>query len=237
MKFKSPVFSEASGSIAGIVYSHNKGGLYIRARSVPTNPNTARQQAVRAAMGGVLAYWTSTLTDAQRQAWDTYAQKVPVLDRLGELRPLSGQQHFLRSNIQRVVAGISIIAAAPTVFDTGEPLSAQLPATGFSINAGVYDEVLNFAAPASEAGHCLLFLSKPVPSSRSFFKGPYQYAGLSIFAASDTTVTFAIDTTGASWFADYVPADGNRVHTRYVNAFVDGRYSQPMAVFQTANVA
>jgi len=43
MKFKSPILSQASGSIAGITFSHNRGGMYVRARAVPTNPGSPQQ--------------------------------------------------------------------------------------------------------------------------------------------------------------------------------------------------
>lgn len=236
MKFKSPVYSEASGSIAGIVYSHNKGGLYTRARSVPTNPNSPRQQAVRTAMGNVLSRWTDDLSAAQRTAWETYAANTPVLDRLGELRTLSGQQQFLRSNIMREVAGISIVDDAPTVYDTGTP-PAFAGSEQFTINASVFDSTVRFGGGASEDGHCLCFIGASQPASRSFFKGPYQWAAIVTFAQGAGSVDFATDTTSADWHADHVPADGERVPVRLVAAYVDGRYSQAYQEIKVAAVA
>ena len=68
MIFKSPIFAQASGSIAGTVFSRNAGGMYVRSRANPTNPNTDAQQAVRDAMRQLVVAWTSELDDGQRDA-------------------------------------------------------------------------------------------------------------------------------------------------------------------------
>lgn len=122
MKFTSPVYSAASGSIAGITYSRNKGGMYTRARAVPTNPNSPRQQAVRANLAACANYWTNVLTSAERQAWADYAQNVPVLDKLGASITLTGQQMFNRTNTVCLSAGIAMITAAPAILDKGTPI-------------------------------------------------------------------------------------------------------------------
>lgn len=236
VKFKSAVYTQASGSIGGITYSHNKGGMYTRSRATPTNPNTSRQQAIRSAMGGVLSYWTNVLTQTQRNAWDTYAANTPVLDKLGELRNLSGQQMFLRSNLQRVVAGISIIADGPTMYDTGETV-AFAGSDQFEIVSSVFDSTYNLSGKASGDGHALLFIGDSQPASRVFFKGPYQYAGYTTFAADATSITYAIDTTGANWHAGHVPADAELVPVRIVLAYVDGRYGQAVADILPAAVS
>ena len=45
-----PEGQQRSGSIGGATWSHNSSGAYIRARSIPVNPNTDRQNAVRVAV-------------------------------------------------------------------------------------------------------------------------------------------------------------------------------------------
>lgn len=41
------VWGEASGKLGAMVFSHNKGGAYVRRHVTPTNPRTAKQMAVR----------------------------------------------------------------------------------------------------------------------------------------------------------------------------------------------
>ena len=47
MLFRGTHLTDASGSLSGVTYSHNRGGAYTRNRSIPVNPNTVQQQAVR----------------------------------------------------------------------------------------------------------------------------------------------------------------------------------------------
>ena len=83
MKFKGTLIGEASGSIASLTFSHNRGGQYVRQRTIPTNPNTVFQQAIRSLVSELTSRWQNTLTEAQRAAWDQYAVQVPLLDPLG----------------------------------------------------------------------------------------------------------------------------------------------------------
>lgn len=89
-----PVVNEASGKIAGVVFSRNRGGPYAKGHSIPTQPNSPRQIAARGAFSFAARRWTETITNPQRQTWEDYASATPVIDRLGEERFLTGQQWF-----------------------------------------------------------------------------------------------------------------------------------------------
>lgn len=120
MKFTSQVYSAASGSIGGITYSRNRGGMYTRARAVPTNPNSVRQVAARAGFSAAVRLWTEDLTGAQRDGWRTYADATPFTDSLGSPLVLTGQQAFVRSISALIGAGIEPSnLSAPTIFNTG----------------------------------------------------------------------------------------------------------------------
>ena len=107
--------SEASGSIAGTVFSHNKGGPYVRNRRTPTNPNTARQQTVRVIFAGLAADWSNILTPAQRGTWDTYAEANTILNALGQAVKQTGLAWFLQCNARLIDAGLTRVVEAPTV--------------------------------------------------------------------------------------------------------------------------
>lgn len=106
----------ASGSLGGKVFSRNQYGNYIRSRAVPTNPNTSRQQGARSRFQQMAAHWGSTLTDAERTAWNLYGSSVDMLDRLGQTINLSGFSHFIRSNTALLQVGLSVVEAGPTTF-------------------------------------------------------------------------------------------------------------------------
>lgn len=176
MLFTSPVYSQASGSIAGITYSHNRGGMYTRARVTPTDPSSQRQQAVRAAMGVLAPYWGETLTQDQRDAWDLYGANVAWQNPLGETIFLTGQQHFLRCNIPHVQLGAPPEPDAPIIFDLGTftaPTIHEAKAVNtISIAFTDTDDWAN-----TVGAYLAIYCGKAVGPGRTFYRGPWRLAG------------------------------------------------------------
>jgi hypothetical protein len=176
VKIKSALITAASGSVGGLTASHNRGGLYFRSRSIPTNPNSPFQMAVRAHMGTLAEIWNGDLTQAQRDGWEVYGLGVPVIDVLGETRYLSGISHFCRSNVPRLQAGASRIDDAPSIYnlgDIGSP-SGVISEAAQEI-AVTFDNTKAWAI--ADGGHLLVFCSRPQSPSINYFKGPYRFAG------------------------------------------------------------
>lgn len=177
MKFLSQIMTSSSGSVNGLTASHNKGGSYFRARVVPVDPQTARQVAVRNALTQLVAAWTNTLTLTQRNAWNLYALNVPVIDVLGQTISLSGQQHFIRSNVPRIqTLGTGIAGAVldgPTIFNTGEvdTLASFAMAAPFT-STYTFDATLPWVS--EDNAFLLSWYGRPINASVSFFKGPYR---------------------------------------------------------------
>jgi hypothetical protein len=172
--FKSPIFAQASGSIAGTVFSRNAGGMYVRARANPTNPNTGAQQAVRDAMRILTDRWTNVLSSGERDSWILYAFNTPTLNKLGEPTHKTGQQMYLRSNIPRLQAGLSIADVGPVIFDLG----SFTPPTSIIGDTSAQDVITTFTVAdewANEDGSAMLiYQSRPQNATRTFGKGPYQ---------------------------------------------------------------
>ena len=92
MKIKSAIITQASGSVGGFTAAHNQGGLYLRARSIPVNPQTPAQNLVRSFFGGLATRWRQTLTEQQREFWTIYGTTVEYTNPLGDLIRLSGHR-------------------------------------------------------------------------------------------------------------------------------------------------
>lgn len=170
-----PEGQQRSGKQGGIVFSHNKGGPYIRNRAIPTNPNTARQVAVRNAMRSITIAWTTILTQAQRDAWDVYAANVSWLNRLGQTIKLTGLSHFVRSNTPRVAHGIAREDAAPVIFD--------IAAAEGALSAQASEATQDLTIDGDPAGPWIgevdawqfFYMGLPQNASVKFFKGPYRF--------------------------------------------------------------
>lgn len=176
MKFKSLVYSSASGSAGGLTYSHNRGGMYTRARAVPVNSHTQQQQAVRNVVTLLTATWSNTLTQAQRDGWETYALNTPMTDTLGDPRNVGGLAMFVRSNTPRLQAGKTTIITAP-------------PTSGFAVLSTIsaladvsnQDLAITFVTADTWAnalnGHLFVYQSRAQNQGINFFNGPYRFLG------------------------------------------------------------
>lgn len=109
-----PTVAALSGSIGGTVFSHNRGGAYIRNRSIPITSGSVEAQNARARLATASTAWQG-LTDAQRLAWVGWALQNPVTNALGFPRHLTGHQAYVSLNVRLAVDGISPITAPPIV--------------------------------------------------------------------------------------------------------------------------
>jgi hypothetical protein len=222
-----------SGSIGAKTASHNKSGAYFRTRSIPTNPNSIRQQDVRGYFGSLVQAWLNTLSAAQRTGWNTYAENVPMLDKLGQTIYLTGQNHFVRSNVPRLLIGEAVIVAAPEVYNTGEPptgihtTNGSVPNTiGIDAGGSAMLTTIEIDGEANVDGDLLLFISNPLNATINYFKGPYQLIDSLAVTATDTSEAWA--TAFASLLnANGAPAADTYRGLRARIAYDDGRLSQP----------
>lgn len=79
VRLKGPMFSNAaSGSFAKVLnFSVNKGVAYARKKPSPKNPNTAPQEASRAALTFLSQQWSS-LFPSERDSWGAFPSKPHV---------------------------------------------------------------------------------------------------------------------------------------------------------------
>ena len=222
MLFKSLVFSQASGSTGGLVYSRNQGGMYVRARAKPTNPNSEAQGAVRDAMRDAVYAWSNTLTDTQREGWNTYAFNTPTWNRLGEATTKTGQQMFIRGAIPRIQAGIGVPTIASSSFDLGDispPTAIEATDPGDSITFE-FDSLDDWVTSPGSA--LLVYQSRPQNATRTYGKGPYQLATM-IEGASVTPPE-----SPATFSSLFPLTTGQRVFLKFNVSMFDGRFTTPI---------
>lgn len=236
MKLTPTLGGSYSGSLGGMTASHNAGGPYLRRRAIPTNPNTLRQQTIRAAMGAAVQGWSMALTEPQRQAWRDYAANTPVTDRLGQTITLSGVNMFARSNVPwmqwnaALGNALTLLTSAPTIFNTGEPpTSVSSPWSGdFTTPPGTVTLQGTISGGASDDGDVLLFIAPPQTPGTRYYKGPYQLAATISIAETDTA--FGLSSFDlANWLSSTVPVAGwdtLAIPLRLRILYDDGRLSE-----------
>ncbi len=228
MIFTSTIIESGSGSLGGMTFSRNRGGPYIRGRSIPTNPNTPQQQAVRSAAAQLASLWRNTLTETQRASWDLYAENVLLPNPLGQSRNVGGLGMYIRSNVPRIasgVAGLVRVDAAPIIFNLGDvgPLTI-VSATGAT-------DIVSFAFTDTDewvdedASALLIYTSRAANPSVNYFKGPYRFAG----AVEGDAIT--PPTTPAAITGAFNIDVGNRTFVFARVSRADGRLSTPFRGF------
>jgi len=160
--------------------------MYMRARSIPVNPQTARQIILRNAVAMFSQQWFSVLTQVQRDAWDVYGASVSLINRLGDSFFASGQNHYIRANVSRLQAnnqlalspGLAEVSDAPTVFmlPTIGSVPVSFSSAGTGTAAVVFDDTQAWVNDADNA--LLIYEGRPRSASRKFFKGPYRLLGV-----------------------------------------------------------
>lgn len=175
------VASDVRGSIGGYTYSRNRTGAYIRNRTVPVNPGSAFQSAVRALVAQLSNAWVTVLTVAQRAAWDAYADAVHLPNSLGEERNVGGLGMYIRGNVARLQAnetGLLRIDDGPLDLTVGEftpPQISQLSEAAQTFGV-LFDDTDLWVDESGSA--MLVYASRPQNASVNYFKGPYRYAGV-----------------------------------------------------------
>lgn len=169
-----PTVGQISGSVGAITFSRNKGGAYIRTRSVPTNPGTQWQTQLRGYLAQLTAMWP-TLTTAQRDGWEAYDENVLLPNPLGDQRKIGALAHYVRSNVSRLQASLARVDTAPVIFTLGDftqPEIASITApTALSLTFTVGDDWVD-----EDDSAMLIYGAKGYNQTINYFKGPYRYA-------------------------------------------------------------
>lgn len=223
MLFRETVIAGASGSLGGITASHNRFGAYLRARVVPTNPNTGPQAEIRTLFGQLANLWANTLTAAQRDAWNVYAANVPVLNRIGASVYLTGANHYIRSNVPRLQNGLTRADGAPPYFNLGE--FTAVTAVGAATTDTVAIDIDNTDDWANEDDAAMIVqASRPVQNTINFWRGPYRLLGK---VDGDSTTP---PTTPASFTSPHDLTATQLVYCRIRVTRADARLSAPQYV-------
>lgn len=209
----------ASGKMGAMVASHNKGGQYLRARTVPTNPQTSLQNAVRVAFSSIASMW-QTLTDAGRSAWSAWGTTVGTVNRLGDSVPISGIAAFQRANLLRVQAGYALVLTAPAF-----PLG--------SIPAG--DIVMDFAYGTTTGSITLSGTGLPIDTTTTSFYAalispPFSLGRSSAPGNTRLAMTIPGNTTGGTFIFTLpwsVSGSGNQMEATLNFSAVTGQSAGP----------
>lgn len=142
--------SEMRGKEAGIIYSRNAYGSYVKQKVSPVNPQTSFQQDQRQMMGNLAQAW-ATLDAGEKAAWDNLGAQTTRINRFGDTTNYTGFAMFMKCNRNIVLTGNVAIDAAP--------VPGTLPTVTISA----------FACDVSDTKVELTYTVTPIPASMFYF--------------------------------------------------------------------
>lgn len=212
--YKGSLTSQISGSVEGTTFTRGRSGTVMRARTIPTDPRTTRQQVTRANMASGATAWAA-LTAVQRAAWNLYGLSTPVLNRLGDPIRLSGIAQYLRQYTVAKLIGDTPVSDGPTTFNLGPApqFDPDSPPT-VSVASGIVIPIINVATWLPTGATAVVKMGRPQGAGRSYFSGPWRYAFNTPGTATPPTtlsgaVPFAVTANQRVWLeVSVLQADG-----------------------------
>lgn len=169
---------QISGSIGGTTFAKNRFGKYMRAKTKPINPRSARQCGARIAIMFLAEQWREDpMDDDKRDAWETYANSVNWQNKLGESVKLTGFNMFIRANAALLRLGGAIVTDGPTDLGLppGDPDFDVIPVAATNAFHVIFGEDLDWCD--EDAGYLTIEVGEPQNPTRNFFGGPWRWSG------------------------------------------------------------
>lgn len=135
-----------SGRVGGEVFSHNRGGMYIRTAAIPVQPSTQWKLDANNYLALASQAWRN-LTDVQRAGWKQFASENKITNRLGETKELPANAAYCTINTRLLRAGNNQIDDPP-IGGPPDPLATIT----LSTDIGAGDFQLAYTATPLAAG-------------------------------------------------------------------------------------
>lgn len=177
--------TDARGKLAGMIFSANRGGAYVRRKASPTGTATPAQALVRNNFAKNSKIWSGILTASQRQAWTFFAQANPRVNVFGNSITLSGMAMMQSLNQILLQIGVAPIENAPT--DMSVPTLAA--AIGGDIEStGPVVEVTTAAQTVVAGAKYYVFATGNLSAGATPQKNQYRFVGAYAGVAAATMI-------------------------------------------------
>jgi hypothetical protein len=154
----------SSGSVNWRTASRNRNGQYIRNRSIPVQPRSTAQLAIRGMLVLAAQSWKS-LSTADQMAWSTFGSLHPRTDALGQSNAPTGEQAFVGVCVTSQLLGDGLITGAPPP----EPVMSAFVEGTLHSDASTFT-ITDYVCPTG--GRVMVWASKPSSPGRHFFGQP-----------------------------------------------------------------
>ena len=207
---------DGRGKLGGHVLTKSRNGASVRTKVTPTNPQTSYQQANRAIFGQLSSNWTS-LTEAERKAWNGAVKEFEKTNIFGDLKAPAGRDLYISLNRNILQGGGTEIVVPPT--KEGIKPNAI---TSLDFDDVAEDITITMQNPIEDNEVVMVYFTAPMSPGRYNFSGAYRF--FQAEARDEITISFA----------DYEARFGTLIEGKALGLkvvvcnFVTGEVSPPM---------
>lgn len=159
----SALVESITGSIQGTTFQRNAYGFTVKGKPNMVNPNTSRQNGRKRTFSAATQAWRD-LSDANRSAWEAYANAFPIPSRKNPDAYLSGLAAFTRWTAVQYQINSSPLANPSGAQGTAVVDQIELILSGGALFAGIPTIVTN------GPWNMFLYLSRPLSPTQGFIK-------------------------------------------------------------------
>jgi len=200
----SSLISDVTGSIAGTTFQRSPYGIVAHTKRFTPDYRTSAQSDIRSKLYQLQVAWRQ-LTDAQRQAWQSYVDYQQLKTSGVNSVTMYAQSAFIQTNFYRLLLHLSIISNP-----TFTPYSLPQPTLSF-ITLDPSDLRVSFSFSASISDYYpILFLSFVQRSTRSTPSSQLRF----IFPTAISNNTWQLGSSYISAFGR-VPSDDENIFCEY----------------------
>jgi len=200
---QSPLAPHISGKIGGFSFSTSLSGKTIKVSGKPRNKDSYESDLTKSNMQFLQNSWRN-MTNAQREAWNTFANFRPVEQKNNPGRFINGQQYFIKYNFAYYYQFGSIVTTP--VFSVDAPFNAEL-----SINRGLIEtSVVSDVNIDETTDFCIFKISGVMPPSRKRPTGGVKQIKLIFGNTTSYTITGTLFTLFGT-----TPQVGDTVYIEY----------------------
>jgi hypothetical protein len=230
MKLSAIGITALSGASDGSVFSHNRGGKYVRNWAKPTNPQTSAQTLMRSIFGSVSQAW-GQLTDDEVKAWQAAAANFTKTNAIGDDHAMTGFTYFQQVNFNNIHSGLAVdsLTLPPAVLPTpGVLLISEFTvdlASGGS--ASILELNLDSSVPASTYVASFGFAVVPAGKNRGYGTVKNQFYNLRVRKAIPSGTAINLDDTDLAPVIGAV-SESDKVYFQLHIHGIDGSKGNPI---------
>lgn len=150
------IVTQISGKVGGQTFGIGKSGQYLKNTGTYINARTIKRTGSNTLLALITSQWR-TLTQTQRDAWESATSNFPYTNRLGDTEYYSGFNLFTKFNVNRALIDLAILTTPPSPTTVNLPTDFEMTPTTTTFpvftDEGISDNLyLIYCAPPVSQG-------------------------------------------------------------------------------------